>query len=194
VRWLRKFFSRSVAPGDDRVWDQPNPSVLSLHPNVVRTTYKAFAPGRQDRVEFCVFWYGMRINANEAKVSAVVVPEQRNTPGNYRVLPKAMDAVLEATRPRGWVNLAQLHTHPGEWVGHSQYDDEMANSRRALSLVFPRFGRPSRSWIRKIGVHEFIAGEWRRLSVRRVKERLRLNRHCDTPVLLDLRNHDRHEL
>ena len=37
--------------------------------------------------------------------------------------------------------LAQIHTHPFGWVGHSDYDDEKAFSQRegAISIVVPHF-------------------------------------------------------
>jgi hypothetical protein len=62
------------------------------------------------------------------------------------------------------VNLSQIHTHPGLGVEHSRYDDAHANSRRALSVVLPFYGRWHGVWPRGIGVHEFQSSYWHLLS------------------------------
>jgi len=45
-------------------------------------------------------------------------------------------------------------------VEHSVYDDEMANSRRALSLVLPNYGMTKIDWPSGAGVHEFQNDYW----------------------------------
>lgn len=130
------------------------------------------------RFEACCFWFGRREPDGSGVVAAVVVPRQKNNPGNYDVAPDAMLDVAAAVRQRGWKNLAQIHSHPGESVRHSGYDDQMANSRRAFSLVFPRYGRLRAAWRwhrwiwrlwpsdfpGAIGVHAFKAGRWAYLA------------------------------
>jgi hypothetical protein len=108
----------------------------------------------------------------ETAVLAVVVPEQRNSWGNYQVESTAIAAVSADTRPRGWRNLAQVHTHPGRMVEHSPYDDLMANSRKALSLVLPTYGRAPVAWLSDVGVHEFQHNYWYRLSLRDASARI----------------------
>ncbi|HEV2160668.1 MAG TPA: Mov34/MPN/PAD-1 family protein [Stellaceae bacterium] len=128
--------------------------------------------------EACCFWLGHRQPDGAGLVQAVVVPQQKSNPGNYHIAPEAMVEVAAAVRHHGWKNLAQIHSHPGDDVHHSAYDDQMANSRRALSLVFPRYGRLKaawrwRRWIWRlwpsefpdaIGIHAFIGGRWTYLA------------------------------
>lgn len=115
---------------------------------------------RAGRLETGCFWYGPKSDADHSRVTAVVVPEQYQTWGNYSVSPEAMRAVYERVSPLELRNLAQVHSHPGDRVEHSTHDDRMANSRRALSIVIPRYGRWSRPWPLGIGVHEFQDDYW----------------------------------
>src|SRR5262249_9468740 len=76
----------------------------------------------------------------------------------------AVAEMAAATRSHGWVNLAQVHTHPGHGVEHSRYDDGHANSRRALSVVIPFYGRWHGPWPIGVGVHEFQDEYWHLLT------------------------------
>lgn len=118
---------------------------------------------RSGRLETCCFWYG-QVLPTHGLVQAVVVPQQRQSWGNYSVSPIAMRAVHALMSPMGLRNLAQVHSHPGRLVEHSLYDDEMANSRKALSIVFPNYGRYTQVWPTGVGVHEFQEGYWHLLS------------------------------
>jgi proteasome lid subunit RPN8/RPN11 len=114
------------------------------------------------RLECCCFWYG-KSEGTIAVVSAVVMPRQRQTWGNYHVTADAMQRVHQRVGPRGLRNLAQIHSHPGVNVEHSTYDDEMANSRRVISVVIPSYGHWLAGWPSGIGVHEFQNDYWHRL-------------------------------
>lgn len=121
-------------------------------------------------------------------VEAIVVPDQLNRPGNYRVSGLAMDQVSSQTLAYGWLNLAQVHTHPGQCVTHSPYDDEETVSRHILSLVFPAYGEWFSDWLDCVGVHEFVDGQWRRLNRQTAAKRLVLSSKAPVPKLIDLRH------
>ncbi len=123
-------------------------------------------------LESCVFWYGTRDGANGI-VTAVRAPAQHSTPFNYHVDEIArsrMAATISDTlRP-----LAQIHSHPGHDIEHSRYDDAMVSSRRALSLVFPFYGRVPKAWPQGIGVHEWQNGYWHLLAPEVAAQRVEL--------------------
>jgi len=160
--------------------------VLSVPVDAIRLTAKTLRSMRE--MEACCFWFGSRSNTMSGSVDAIVIPQQENHHGHYRVTPDAMLRVADAVRPFGWKNLAQAHSHPGPGVHHSGYDDEMANSRRALSLVFPDYGYLPAVWrfngwlwrLRPkpfpsaIGVHAFIDGRWKYLTDHETTTRLSL--------------------
>lgn len=118
------------------------------------------------RLETCCFWYGTRGRAGSLDVvTAVVIPRQRQTWGNYHVTADAMQRIHRRVSPTGLRNLAQVHSHPGADVEHSEYDDRMANSRCALSIVVPFYGQWRATWPHGIGVHEFQQDYWHLLTL-----------------------------
>ncbi len=138
------------------------PARLVVSEEALAATLASFRPFAAERLEAVCFWYGPRDDVGSGSVTAVVVPPQRNYRRRYHVPSEAMAAVARATGPRGWRNLCQVHTHPGDLVEHSFYDDEHANSRRALSIVLPRYGASDR-WPHH-AVHEFQNGQWHLLG------------------------------
>ena len=146
------------------------------------------------------FWLGSRSDETANAVAAIVVPRQQNHRGQYHVAADAMIQVANVARSHGWKNLAQVHSHPGAHVRHSDYDDEMANSRRALSLVYPHYGAARglwrfRGWLFSclrasfpidIGVHAFTGNQWRFLSPADIARCITIT-IGPPPLLLDLR-------
>ena len=57
--------------------------------------------------------------------------------------------------------LAQVHTHPRDWVGHSEYDNDHAYSQSegALSIVLPNYGLRTVN-LDKAGVLVRTLSEW----------------------------------
>lgn len=133
---------------------------------------------RADGRESGVFWYGKRDAGGSGMVAYVVAPRQRMSWGNYHVPPDALAEVVHRL-PAGWKPLAQLHSHPGLGVEHSRYDDRMASSRRALSLVFPFHGRLHSTFPLGVGVHEWQDDYWHLLSLEQATRRVVL---CDGSV------------
>ena len=152
-------------------------------------------------MESCCFWLGKREPSGAATVEAIIVPRQQNHPGHYHVDAAAMLCVADVARPRRWTNLAQVHSHPGAGVRHSGYDDEMANSRRALSLIYPHYGSVTRMWTfrgwlwglwpspfpREVGVHAFIQSRWTLIDQPDLDKALRLI-SGSKPAFFDLRS------
>lgn len=114
---------------------------------------------RAARRESGLFWYGERDAVGNGLVTYVVAPRQRMTRGNYHVSPQALAEVVNRL-PTNWKPLAQVHSHPGISVEHSNYDDRMASSRRVLSLVFPLYGRSQAPFPIGVGIHEYQNNYW----------------------------------
>lgn len=123
-------------------------------------------------IEACVFWYGKR-DGHDGLVTAVRAPAQHATRFNYHVDEEAFSA-MAATIADDLRPLAQVHSHPGESVEHSGYDDVMIASHRTLSLVFPRFGRgvSLAKWHNHIGVHEWQGDYWHLLPAHLAHQRV----------------------
>lgn len=162
-------------------------NVLFVSEQVLELTFEIFSNYSLRKVEAGCFWYGFRDDFGNGTVQAVVVPRQINSWGNYQVPVGSMDAVSQATRDHGWKNLAQIHTHPGAWVDHSPYDDEQANSGKALSIVIPYYGKKRDSWPLRCGVLEFQNGYWHKLQPSEVLQRIDMYCSEDKIMKVDLR-------
>src|SRR5450830_160484 len=160
---------------------------LEISQAVVDATMAAFESGARRQVEMCCFWYGVALAEDWDRVLAIVIPPQLNSWGNYQVSQSAISKVFQATRPLGLRNLGQLHSHPGTTVEHSRYDDQMANSRKALSLVLPQYGRSGSSIGNSWGVHDFQNDYWHLLTAPEVSARITLIKDYGPVPLLDLR-------
>jgi hypothetical protein len=118
---------------------------------------------RAGRRESGLLWYGPRDIAGNGTVAYVVAPRQRMTQGNYTIPADALAEVVHRL-PDAWKPLAQVHSHPGRRVEHSSYDDRLVSSRRALSLVFPSYGRSDEPFPIGVGIHEWQNDYWHLLD------------------------------
>jgi len=155
-----------------------NPPPLPYEPGTVRLFLPLEALKATHRLlriaggrESGVMWYGTKDANGNGTVCYVVSPRQQMRWGNYHVSAEALAEVVHRV-PEGWKPLAQVHSHPGKWVEHSSYDDEMVSSHRILSLVFPSYGRKTRGFLHGVGVHEWQNGYWHRLDPDSAKKRI----------------------
>jgi hypothetical protein len=185
-RNLRDQLDADWNPSDPPRWNGSVVRALHAHPDLLELTRVAFRATARRKLECGLFWYGT-FGQVDSTVHGIVVPGQINSWGHYELPETAVDKLSEATRPLGWFNLSQVHTHPSEWVGHSLYDDRYANSRNALSLVFPFYGRVRPQWPGSVGVHEFLDGRWQRLADEKVLLRIAFDSTLPIPKTLDLR-------
>ena len=118
---------------------------------------------RAGRRESGLFWYGPRDRAGNGKVALVVAPRQRMAAGNYFISAEALAEVVHGL-PENYRPLAQVHSHPGFGVEHSNYDDRMMSSRNALSLVIPSYGHVSKPFPAGVGIHEWQEDYWHLLD------------------------------
>jgi len=159
------------------------PDTLHISPLVLERTLASLRRFRN--IESACFWFGPRAG-RDARVAAVVTPRQRGTWGNYIIAPDAMIEVATRLAGRGWENLAQVHSHPGLGVEHSRFDDAMASSLNAMSMVFPNYGAWRETWPQGVGVHEHQADYWHRLQDADAARRVRCDGSGDVQAL-DLR-------
>ena len=116
-------------------------------------------------------------------VVALTLPHAQLFRDHFEVSPDAMSQAGKHLRRFQLRRLAQVHTHPGPWVGHSPWDDAKAYSQLegAVSLVLPNHAR-ARPRLEEAGVHLRRAGGWEQLTAQNVAEVIRV-----TPSYLDFR-------
>jgi Prokaryotic homologs of the JAB domain len=159
--------------GPPQPYQQPGRH-LHLPAALPQAVSAAFADACGAQQEAGVLLYGVRSSeaGNADVVHALVIPDQIGHRANYRMPPESIAAASAATRARGWVTLAQVHSHPGEHVEHSWYDDRHAISTRAVSFVLPNYGRHADDWLARVGVHDYQNSWWHQLTAEQVAARV----------------------
>jgi hypothetical protein len=116
-------------------------------------------------------------------VTTLTLPNAQLMPGQFSVSSDAMSEAGKHLRQFRFRRLAQVHTHPSDWVGHSQWDDAHAYSQLpgAISIVLPHFGR-GRPAVERAGIHVRTAEGWQQLDPDRVLQYIRV-----VPALNDFR-------
>jgi hypothetical protein len=160
---------------------------LQLPTALPQAVSTAFAEAADTQQEAGALLYGVRgIQVGDADVvHALVIPAQVGHRTHYRIPPESIGDASAVTRTHGWVTLGQVHSHPGEDVEHSWYDDRHAISTRAVSFVLPNYGRDADDWLACLGVHDYQDGWWHQLTAKQATARVSF---ADAPLqILDLR-------
>jgi hypothetical protein len=141
---------------------RPNLYVLEL---VRRQTDQHFRSMAHRREEAVSYWAGVKCNETWI-VTTLVIPRAHTTLGSFEVSASSNADVVSFLTTTGLKLIAQLHTHPGKSVGHSQGDDFGASlaHENFLSIVIPHFGARGIGLFKKCGVHRFENGSFRRLA------------------------------
>lgn len=133
-------------------------------------------------VEQVCYFDGFRVGGDGVAV-AVVFPNAKLLAGRFEVSPDSMSQAGKHFRQLGMVRLAQVHTHPESWVGHSHWDDERAYSQLpgAMSIVLPHHARQVPA-LADAGIHLRAPTGWQQLSRQELDAHVRL-----VPSILDFR-------
>lgn len=128
--------------------------------NTLRDEFRSTSPA----LEQVAYLEGVRLDAI-AVVTTISFPTVQATPGSYTVDASAAQETTRVIRPLGLTRLAQVHTHPGGSVRHSDIDDALAYSQKpgSISLVIGNGGR-QRIGIEDCGVHVRFTDGWKLIS------------------------------
>jgi hypothetical protein len=132
------------------------------------------------RVEQVAYLDGVETEA-VAIVTTMTFPNAILQRGGFSVPASSMSEAGQHLGPLA--RIAQVHTHPGEWVGHSGTDNEQAYSKHdgAVSIVIPNYGKGVRT-ISNVGIHVCNNFKWRMLPAAEKESFLRI-----VPTLFDFR-------
>jgi len=143
--------------------------------------------GGADDHEGIVYWGGIETSGGAVALTALS-PTAATTWGSFRTEASANADVVLALARHELTLVAQVHSHPGDWVDHSDGDDAGALVRFQgfWSLVVPRFARSGMQPLQRVGIHLFEEGAFRRLGQNAVTARVHV-----LPVMVDLREEER---
>ncbi len=113
-------------------------------------------PSKHVPHEMIVYWAGIREN-NKSIVSLVIVPNANTNPGGVSTSHEANFHFVKALSSRRFVQIAQVHTHPTSWIGHSPGDNKYAafKVKGLLSIIVPSYCEKGMLPLEKCGVHRF---------------------------------------
>jgi hypothetical protein len=155
---------------------------LVIPANIWNTAVAALREPPHDR-ERIAYLDGPTPAHETAAATTLTFPRAEERAGNFSVSARAMSQAGQHLRPFDLMRLAQIHSHPAAWTGHSTYDDEKAFSQRdgAISIVVPHFAGCAPG-LADCGVHIRTADGWQELD-----RRDRSDTICVVPSIVDLR-------
>jgi len=142
---------------------------LTVSGSLWRSTWQGLhTRGGGERESACV-WAGTRDRDVETAETIIFLDDLPGTIGRrlqHRTSREAVAALLRLTRELGLVIVADIHTHPADWVDLSVVDQAHPIEYRIglLALVLPDFasGPPE---LARAGVHEYLGdGRWNTLT------------------------------
>jgi hypothetical protein len=139
--------------------------------------------GGDDDHEGVVYLGGVEV-AGGAVALVALSPIAETTRGSFQTDLDANTAVVRALGKYELSLVGQVHSHPGEWVDHSEGDDAGALVRFEgyWSFVVPAFAHRGMRPLTRCGVHIFRKGRFRRLNNPAIGARVHL-----VPSSADLR-------
>ncbi len=122
--------------------------------------YADFVPSH----EGLVYWGGIKED-DTITIKLVVAPETESGPGHVKTSHRSNFEFIEILNSYSLVQIAQVHSHPTDWVGHSLGDDEYAacKVKGLLSIVVPEYCMEGFNLLRNSGVHRFQNKQFVRL-------------------------------
>jgi len=159
--------------------------LFHIHESVLNASQRTFRATRGvlRRHEGIVYWCGKQCRG-EWVVTTCIAPRAYTTPGSLQTSASENAKVITALNTAGLELIAQVHSHPGGSVGHSDGDSRGAlmPCEGFLSIIVPNYGCGTIWPLTHCGVHRFETGRCRRLSPAQVEASFRL-----IPALIDLR-------
>lgn len=137
--------------------------------------------------EGLVYWAGVR-NNYDILINTVIAPETDSSVSRVTIHPTSNFYVALCLSTAKIVHLGQVHSHPGDWVGHSGGDDARAAYKRdgILSIVISNYGSNGVLPLRRCGIHRYQGHMFIRLSIKYINKHFKLT--SDTGQFFDLRD------
>jgi hypothetical protein len=184
--WIKRWWKRSkpVNPKDNINY-LIHPAVVEFTVNILRE-YGA----RNPSAEGLVYWSGT-IRNNKCLVVSAVAPKVQATRHAINTTHESNAMFVEYIREHKLQYISQVHSHPGEWVDHSDVDNTKAafRSEGLVSIVVPSFGKIGMLPFTKCGVHRYMKGNFSRLGNSYIKKHFKLIGDASIkPLLKDFRN------
>lgn len=159
-RWIAKLLSR-----------QPWPKVI-IATRVIDESVGLLQGAGDERSahEKVLYWAGKSFD-DRWVLTSCIAPKATTTWGSYSTSASENAKVIKFLAESELELLCQVHSHPGDLVGHSTGDDEGAFMpfENFVSIVVPNYGQRGILPLTQCGVHRFNNGKFVRLSDKEVE-------------------------
>lgn len=172
MNWFKKI-SRSVK--DEMKYIIPN--------DVIKKTdeiLKEYGAGNFSH-EGMVYWGGI-VQNTKITITTVFAPKTNSSWGRVSTTHAANFQYVTQLNKKGIVHIAQVHSHPGKSVDHSDGDDKLTafKTEGLVSIVVPEYCKFGLLPIQKCGFHRYENGQFVRLNSEYVKKHFILTKEtCD---------------
>jgi hypothetical protein len=111
-----------------------------------------------------VYWGGTK-RKEAITVRAVIAPQTESDYGRVTISHRSNFDLVGTLNQHNHIQIAQVHSHPTNWVEHSYGDNEMAAFKieGLLSIVVPEYGKRGMLPLTKCGFHRYVKWNFRRL-------------------------------
>lgn len=133
--------------------------------------------------EGIVYWGGLESTGVSAVLCAFA-PDASTGRGFFRTEAEANARLVDELGRRSLTLVAQVHSHPGTWIDHSNGDDlgALVRFEGFWSVVVPSYAVAGMRPLAANGVHLFAGGQFMRLTDEAVGARVQV-----VPTSVDLR-------
>jgi len=172
-----KVNQRNWLKGPQRKPDGPREMTFWVSAGLLKRTATVLrqSGNKEQSHEGVAYWAGRR-GGNDCVVTTCIAPAARTTYGSFDISSETNARVVMYLASAGLELLAQVHSHPGAAVGHSDGDDDRALMpyEGFLSIVVPHYGGRGMRPLTICGVHVFERGGFRRLASAEIEDRFRI--------------------
>jgi JAB domain-containing protein similar to deubiquitination enzymes len=179
---MKLYSSNRSTPNDNIIYNVPL-NCIEYTQKILVEYSKLNSPN-----EGIVYWAGKRED-NAVDVLMVIAPFTESSPLSVKTSNKSNFSVIRLLNANSLKYIGQVHSHPTDWVGHSEGDDENAPFRteNILSLVVPTYCKEGLLPLTKCGLHRYTKGKFIRLSDKYIRKHFKIVGNFKSE-LIDLRN------
>jgi hypothetical protein len=156
-----------------------NERIITISYSNWHLTWQRLRASSNGQAESACIWAGERRQGNEEVQKVYFLDELPNVQRArlyHRTSREATSRLFEELRRAGHSIIADVHTHPTDWVGLSQTDEAHPIEYRIglVALVFPFFAT-GKMELSRVGVHEYLgSGEWNQLTSEEATSRIQI--------------------
>ena len=144
-------------------------NIVRIKHNLWKLTWEGLCQRSDGRIESLCIWAGQRSPDVSVVTEVIFLDGIEGVEGFeffHRITREATAHIFSILKDKGLQIIADVHTHPDEWVGLSETDREHPLEYRVgfISIVLPHFGR-SEPRTADIGMHRYEGNhQWHELN------------------------------